>query len=169
MSISDASLVNPRFIEDGDAIPMAPPRNPRRIDLSEPSSGSSTQETPSEKDHERTVTGVRWFLICFAIYSANLLYGLDTTIVADIQGAISGTFDNVAQLGWLGVGFTLGSTVLILPLGKAFGVFDKKWVFISCLTMFAAASGLCGAAPTMPAMIVGRVWAGAGGAGMYLG
>ncbi len=118
---------------------------------------------------ERTVRGIRWILICAAIFSANILYGLDTTIVADIQGAVSETFDNVTQLGWLGVGFTLGSTVAILPLGKAYGIFDAKWVFIGCLVNFAAASALCGAAPNMNAMIVGRVWAGVGGAGMYLG
>ena len=35
--------------------------------------------------------------------------------------------------------------------------------------MFEAGSALCGAAPGMDALIVGRVWAGAGGAGMYLG
>jgi MFS family permease len=67
------------------------------------------------------------------------------------------------------VGFTLGSTVAILPLGKMYAVFDNKWIFVSCLTMFAAASALCGGAPSMNAMIVGRVWAGVGGAGMYLG
>lgn len=118
---------------------------------------------------ERTLHGVRWVLVCVAIFSANILYGLDTTIVADIQGAVSESFDNAAQLGWLGVGFTLGSTVAILPLGKAFGIFDAKWVFLGCLFNFAAASALCGAAPNMNAMIVGRVWAGMGGAGMYLG
>ncbi|GKZ43347.1 hypothetical protein AbraIFM66951_004444 [Aspergillus brasiliensis] len=128
---------------------------------------SSTAEDSSPP--KRTVTGLRWLLICVAIFSANMLYGLDTTIAADIQAAVSETFDNVTQLGWLGVGFTLGSTVTILPLGKAFGTFDAKWVFVSCLTMFAAGSALCGAAPSMNAIIVGRVWAGAGGAGMYLG
>jgi hypothetical protein len=122
-----------------------------------------------KEDPPRSIRGIRWFLVCTAIFSANLLYGLDTTIVADIQAPISDTFQNVAQLGWLGIGFTLGSTVLILPLGKAFGTFDNKWVFIACLLNFAAASALCGAAPNMDAMIVGRVWAGAGGAGMYLG
>lgn len=167
MTSPDSTAVIPAAPEARHT-PMPPPYQDKGPTAEDPSSGSSTQDLPP-KDHERTVTGLRWFLICAAVYSANMLYGLDTTIVADIQGAISGTFDNVAQLGWLGVGFTLGSTVLILPLGKAFGVFDKKWVFISCLTMFAAASGLCGAAPSMPAMIVGRVWAGAGGAGMYLG
>ncbi|OJJ45881.1 hypothetical protein ASPZODRAFT_133756 [Penicilliopsis zonata CBS 506.65] len=111
----------------------------------------------------------RWLLICAGIFSANLMYGLDTTIAADIQADVAATFDNVAQLGWLGVGFTLGSTVAILPLGKAFALFNTKWLYFGCLCMFAAGSALCGAAPSMNAMIVGRVWAGAGGAGMYLG
>ncbi|XXG95742.1 hypothetical protein Hte_002012 [Hypoxylon texense] len=129
----------------------------------------NSSESDSSQVEERSVRGVRWLLVCIAIFSANILYGLDTTIVADIQGAVSETYDNVTQLGWLGVGFTLGSTVMILPLGKAFGIFDNKWIFIACLVNFAAASALCGAAPSMNAMIVGRVWAGAGGAGMYLG
>ena len=42
-------------------------------------------------------------------------------------------------------------------------------LYIGSLTMFEAGSALCGAAPSMNALIVGRVWAGAGGAGMYLG
>ncbi|KAL5045993.1 hypothetical protein BDW71DRAFT_207675 [Aspergillus fruticulosus] len=108
-----------------------------------------------------TITGPRWILICTAVFSANILYGLDTTIAGDIQAAVLETFDNVTQLGWLGVGFTLVSTVAILPLGKAFGMFDVKWVFIGCLTMFWAASAL----NSMHAFIVGRVWAGAEGAG----
>ncbi|KAF2644127.1 MFS general substrate transporter [Massarina eburnea CBS 473.64] len=123
----------------------------------------------AQKGAQRSIRGIRWFLVCVSIFSANLLYGLDTTIVADIQAPISDTFQNVAQLGWLGVGFTLGSSAMILPLGKAFATFDNKWVFNACLVNFAAASALCGAAPNMNAMIVGRVWAGAGGAGMYLG
>ncbi|KAH8693784.1 major facilitator superfamily domain-containing protein [Talaromyces proteolyticus] len=131
---------------------------------------SQTEEEPAEETApKRTVTGIRWFLVCVAIFSANILYGLDTTIAADIQAAVSETFDNVTLLGWLGVGFTLGSTVAILPLGKAFGTFDPKWVFLGCLIMFAAGSALCGGAPSMNAIIVGRVWAGIGGAGMYLG
>ncbi|CAH0020373.1 unnamed protein product [Clonostachys rhizophaga] len=126
-------------------------------------------ESLTSADRQRTIVGFRWIVICIAIFSANLLYGLDTTIAADIQGAISETFNNVTQLGWLGVGFNLGSTVAILPVGKAYGIFDTKWLYIICLIMFAAGSALCGGAPNMNAMIVGRIWAGVGGAGMYLG
>ncbi|RSM05356.1 hypothetical protein CEP52_006309 [Fusarium oligoseptatum] len=130
---------------------------------------SPATSEPKEPQQERTIRGFRWFLVCVAIFSANFLYGLDTTIAADIQAAVSETFDNVTKLGWLGVGFGLGATVAILPLGKAYGIFDTKYLYIASLVMFSAASALCGAAPSMGAMIVGRVWAGAGGAGMYLG
>lgn len=128
---------------------------------------SSSDESPPKT--ERTIRGLRWFLVCLAIFSANFLYGLDCTIAADLQAAVSREYNDVSRLGWLGVGFGLGSTVSILPLGKAYAVFDAKWLYIVSLVNFAAGSALCGAAPTMPALIVGRVWAGAGGAGMYLG
>lgn len=130
---------------------------------------STVNVEQGEEEPKRQVTGFRWFLVCVAIFSGNILYGLDTTIAADIQASVSESFNNVTQLGWLGVGFTLGSTVTILPLGKAYARFDNKWMFISCLIMFSAGSALCGAALSMSALIVGRVWAGAGGAGVYLG
>lgn len=117
----------------------------------------------------RTIRGFKWVLACVALFSANFLYGLDTTVAADIQAAVAQTFDDISKLGWLGIGFTLGSVALILPLGKAYAIFDTKWLFIGCLTSFAAGSALCGAAPSMNALVVGRVWAGTGGAGMYLG
>lgn len=129
----------------------------------------STVNMEEGKEPQRQLTGFRWFLVCVAIFSGNILYGLDTTITADIQASVSETFNNVTQLGWLGVGFALGSTVTILPMGKAYAKFDNKWVFISCLILFSAGSALCGAASTMNVLIIGRVWAGAGGAGVYLG
>ena len=39
---------------------------------------------------------------------------------------------------------------------KAYGLFDVKALFISHVTIFEAGSALCGAAPTMNALIVGR-------------
>ncbi|KAI3317338.1 major facilitator superfamily domain-containing protein [Xylariaceae sp. AK1471] len=126
-------------------------------------------DTDNDVKPERSIRGFRWALICFAVFSANFLYGLDNTIVASIQPAVVSSFGNVNQLGWLGIGFPLGSIAIILPIGKGYASFDIKWLYVGSLVMFAAGSALCGAAPTMNALIVGRVWAGAGGAGMYLG
>ncbi|EKV04832.1 MFS transporter, putative [Penicillium digitatum] len=145
---------------------MLESQTPDRVGESIPiKAGETEKETGSGRD----IVGFRWLLVCVAVFSTNLLYGLDNTIVADIQAPIAGDFNEYTRLGWLDVGFTLGSVVIILPLGKAYAVFDTKWLFTGCLTMFAAGSALCGGAPSMNAIIVGRVWAGARGAGMYLG
>ncbi len=44
-----------------------------------------------------------------------------------------------------------------------------KWLFIICLLLFEIGSAICGAAPNMDALIVGRVIAGVGGCGIYAG
>jgi MFS family permease len=75
----------------------------------------------------------------------------------------------VQKLSWIGSGFPLGSIAVILPLGYAYGLFEIKKLYLLSILMFEAGSALCGGAPTMDALIVGRIWAGAGGAGMYLG
>lgn len=56
-----------------------------------------------------------------------------------------------------------------MPLGKLYGLFDAKWLYIGSATIFLAASALCGAAPDVDGEIVGRVFAGAGGIGIYIG
>ena len=56
-----------------------------------------------------------------------------------------------------------------MPMGKLYTLFNAKWLYIGSVVLFMAASALCGAAPTMDAEIVGRVFAGAGGNGMYIG
>ena len=40
---------------------------------------------------------------------------------------------------------------------KAFGVLNTKWLYISTAVLFEAGSALCGAAPNMNALILGRV------------
>lgn len=42
-------------------------------------------------------------------------------------------------------------------------------MFIGSIILFEAASALCGAAPDMNALIVGRAIAGVGGTGIFLG
>ena len=69
-----------------------------------------------EPEKYQRSTGFRWFAICVALYSSCLLYGLDQTIVANIQGAVIKDFGEVPKLGWLGIGFPLGSIATTLSL-----------------------------------------------------
>jgi MFS family permease len=117
----------------------------------------------------RTITGVKWFLICVSLYISAFLYGLDTTIAADVQGPVLEEFGHVELLSWIGSGFPLGSVAVILLAGALYGNFNMKWLFIAGVVAFEVGSVICGAAPDMNALIVGRVLAGAGGTGIYLG
>ncbi|KAL1872810.1 hypothetical protein VTK73DRAFT_1281 [Phialemonium thermophilum] len=119
-------------------------------------------------DGQRRITGIKWALTYGAILSTVFLFALDTTIVADLQPSIIRAFQTERNLAWIGVSFMLGNTT-ILPLGKAFGTFNIKIVFIVCLLLFEIGSAVCGAAPNMDALVVGRVIAGVGGCGIYAG
>ncbi|KAI4859952.1 MFS general substrate transporter [Hypoxylon rubiginosum] len=139
------------------------PGSPVPAEVRDPSDPSAAS------DNIRKITGLRWFLVCAGLYCSCLIYGLDTTIAADIQGAVVATFQNVPQLPWIGAGFSLGSVAVILPYNALFSKFNMKWLYIGGVIVFEAGSALCGAAPSIEALIVGRVIAGAGGTGIYLG
>ncbi|KAK6544852.1 hypothetical protein TWF694_001533 [Orbilia ellipsospora] len=141
-----------------------------------PYSGSESGrdlEKVAESEHGpeevRSIHGIKWFVVIAAIYSTAFLYGLDNTVVADIQPQVIDTFGDLTKLGWLGSGFPLGSIATLLVLSKIYGVFNTKWLYIASIVLFLGGSALCGGAPTIDALIVGRVIAGAGGQGMYLG
>jgi MFS family permease len=56
-----------------------------------------------------------------------------------------------------------------LSYGKLYKVFSTKWVFLSALAIFEAGSVVCGATPTSVGLIMGRVVAGFGSAGIFSG
>ncbi|KAH6866266.1 putative efflux pump antibiotic resistance protein [Thelonectria olida] len=118
---------------------------------------------------ERTIHGWKWVATAASLYIGALIYGLDSTIVADIQPALIEEYNEFESLTWAGTGFPLGSFCSILPGAALYAIFDLKYMFIGSIILFEAASALCGAAPTMDALIVGRVFAGVGGNGIFLG
>ncbi|KAI4155006.1 MAG: hypothetical protein L6R39_001309 [Caloplaca ligustica] len=138
----------------------------------ETSSPGGSTSMPSNNDTKdpapRTIRGWKWAVAMITILSTTFLFALDNTIVADIQPSIINQFNDVERLPWFGVGFGLGSTA-VLPWGKAYGIYSVKWLFISAVILFEVGSVICGAAPNVNALIIGRVLAGVGGSGMYSG
>ena len=53
--------------------------------------------------------------------------------------------------------------------GKLYSLFDGKILYIIGVFLFEGGSALCGAAPTMDALVIGRTICGVGGSGMYIG
>lgn len=110
-----------------------------------PQGGSGTESESEEK--KRTIRGFRWVIVCISLYVTCFLYGLDTTIAADVQGPVTEAFGQVNQLAWIGAGFPLGSVCVILLLGTLYNSFNIKWVFVATVVLFEAGSALCGGAP----------------------
>lgn len=85
------------------------------LDLSEKQIGDNDSSHSNEsKDEVRSIQGWRWLAVCISVYSTALLYGLDTTIAANIQSNVVETYGAVEKLAWLGTGFSLGSIAIIL-------------------------------------------------------
>ena len=95
------------------------------------------------------------------------LFALDNTIVADVQPAIVEEFQAVDKISWLAAGFFLSGTALMLPFGQLFQVFNAKWLYIASCVVFELGSAICGSAPNMNALIIGRVIAGIGSTGAF--
>jgi MFS family permease len=95
--------------------------------------------------------------------------GLDTSIAADVQAEVYKSLGHTENLPWVGLGFPMAAVATIQLICRAYGLFDVKILLLSSIGLFEAGSLLCGAAPTSDALIFGRVIAGIGAGGMYLG
>ncbi|KAL4989929.1 major facilitator superfamily domain-containing protein [Aspergillus falconensis] len=108
--------------------------------------------------------GIKRELAYASLISTALFYSLDGAIVANIRPSIVETLGESGKLPWIGLAIALG-TIAILSLGKACGIFNAKWLSLSYVTGFEVGSALCGAAPNMNSMILGRVIQGVAGCG----
>jgi len=173
------------------ASPVDAPTSPEKVDQTahtnltvpdketqNPSTATSiTGDIDSEKNQAaieeakppREISGIKWAVVVLAILSSTFLFALDNTIVADVQPAIVLHFGSVDKLAWLSVAFLVGAAATNLVWGKIYGQFNSKWMYIFCVLVFEIGSAVCGAAPNMDALIVGRAICGIGGSGMYVG
>lgn len=133
------------------------------------SSDHEKQEQNKVEDRPRDITGWKWAVASSAMLFSIFLYALDGTIVAVIQATIVSEFDALGDLSWNNVGFLMGATATVMFWGQVYAHFNSKWVYLFNVVVFEAGSAVCGAAPGMDTLIVGRCICGVGGAGLYVG
>ncbi|KAE8421983.1 major facilitator superfamily domain-containing protein [Aspergillus pseudocaelatus] len=148
---------------------MANVTPPERLERLEHREHDVEREYSLYQEEKRPITGIKWFLLVASTLTGSFLYALDNTIVANIAPAIVNHFESVENLPWMSVGFMIGAVAMVLIVGKLYTLYNAKWLYIIFTVIFMAASALCGAAPTIDVEIVGRVFAGVGGNGMYIG
>src|SRR6201989_1193299 len=105
----------------------------------------------------------RWVVTATVLGSG--MAALDATVVGIALPAIGRDFHTgIAGLQWVGNGYTLTLGGLLL-LGGALGdSYGRRKVFVIGVVWFAAASLLCGLAPTAGVLIAARALQGVGGA-----
>jgi EmrB/QacA subfamily drug resistance transporter len=105
----------------------------------------------------------RWVLLATVLGSA--LAFIDATVVNIALPRIAVSLHaDAGALQWTINGYTLSLASLILLGGSLGDRFGRRKIFVIGVTWFAAASLLCGLAPTMDALIAARVLEGIGGA-----
>ncbi|KAJ5336979.1 Major facilitator superfamily domain general substrate transporter [Penicillium brevicompactum] len=109
----------------------------------------------------------RWKGTLAVLILTTLINGYDVSNVANIQPALYEAFGNIALLPWISLSFSLAVFAVLSFSRKILYCFDIKWIYIANLVIFMAGAAVAGAAPNLPAVIVGRVVMGVGGAVVY--
>jgi DHA2 family multidrug resistance protein len=92
---------------------------------------------------------------------------LDTSIANVALPHIAGTLGASTNEGTWVLTSYLVANAIVLPLGGwASSLMGRRNFFVFCIVVFTVASFLCGAAPTLPMLLVFRIIQGAGGGGM---
>ncbi|KAF4468279.1 Major facilitator superfamily domain general substrate transporter [Fusarium albosuccineum] len=114
-----------------------------------------------------SVSSLRMALGVLGLWICLFLSALETTIVATALRTISDDLDGLAQSNWVVVAYLLTYNGFLLLFSKLTDVFGQKTLLIVAQVIFLISSLACGAAQTMPQLIVFRAFQGLGGSGIY--
>lgn len=124
---------------------------------------SSAATVPA--DHSAEVTkGVNPWLIAMSVMLATFMEVLDTAIASValpyIAGSLSASNDEAT---WVLTSYLVANAI-VLPASNWCSLrFGRKRFLVGCVIIFTIASFACGAAPTLPLMLLARIVQGAGG------
>lgn len=108
---------------------------------------------------------VNWVLVSLTL--PMLLSSLGTSIanvgLPTLAEAFHATFQ---QVQWVVIAYLLSMTTLVVSIGRLADLMGKRRLLLMGLVLFTAASALCGVAPSLWLLIVGRAVQGLGAAAM---
>ena len=106
-------------------------------------------------------------IITLCTVGATLMQALDQTIanvaLPYMQGSLSATTDEIT---WVLTSYITAAAIMTAPVGWLAARFGRKYLFITCLIGFTVTSMLCGAAQSLPQMVLFRVLQGVFGAAL---
>ena len=107
------------------------------------------------------------WIIAVTVALAAFMEVLDTSIANVALPHIAGSLGASTNQGTWVLTSYLVANAIVLPIGAwASSVMGRRNFFLFCITIFTISSFLCGAAPSLPMLLLFRVMQGAGGGGM---
>ncbi|HTQ58077.1 MAG TPA: DHA2 family efflux MFS transporter permease subunit [Bryobacteraceae bacterium] len=110
------------------------------------------------------------WLIAVVVAMAAFMEVLDTSIanvaLPHIAGGLGASND---ESTWVLTSYLVSNAVVLPISGWLVSVFGRKRFFLMCIFLFTLSSMLCGAAPSLGALILFRIMQGAGGGGLQPG
>jgi DHA2 family multidrug resistance protein len=136
--------------------------------VSTPSTGAGiTLNNPQPGLPARWKPRVNPWLIAMTVALAAFMEVLDTSIANVALPHIAGSLGASTDEGTWVLTSYLVSNAIVLPLGGwASSVLGRRNFFVLCITIFTVSSFLCGAALSLPMLLLFRVLQGAGGGGL---
>ena len=132
-----------------------------------PAPGGVTVNNPQAVAQEAWKPRVNPWLIAMTVALAAFMEVLDTSIANVALPHIAGSLGASTDEGTWVLTSYLVANAIVLPLGGwASNLMGRRNFFVMCITIFTVASFLCGAAPSLPLLLLFRVLQGAGGGGM---
>ncbi|MEO1672865.1 MAG: MFS transporter [Cyanobacteria bacterium J06631_2] len=101
--------------------------------------------------------------MCLALFMTNFDGTATDIALPQIQRSLGA---NVADIQWILNAYHLPVASLLLAAGKFGDLYGRKRIFICGLIIFTLASAICGSAPNLEILIIGRAFQGIGGAAL---
>ena len=128
---------------------------------------------PRQMDNPNAAAQARWrpaanpWVIAATVALAAFMEVLDTSIANVALPHIAGSLGASTDEGTWVLTSYLVSNAIVLPMGAwASSVLGRRNFFLFCIVIFTVSSFLCGAAPTLPLLLLFRIIQGAGGGGL---
>src|SRR5271166_5574273 len=106
-------------------------------------------------------------VVTAAVVMGVVLTAIDASIMGVAMPKVGSELGGFALYSCVFSIYMLTSTTMLPVFGKLADVYGRKIIFVMCTLIFMAGSALCGAATSMPALVVFRAVQGMGGGGLY--
>lgn len=168
-STATASANANETVEHSLEKPSATPK----VDPESASTGTTVNENEKTEEKEKVddnnyMSGAPLILVSLSLGLSILLIALDQTIVATAIPVIVTDFHALNLLSWIGSAYFLTQTAFQPIFGKLLTIFPRKTMYMISIFIFEVGSLICGVAPNMTALIIGRAVAGLGGSGILV-